>query len=101
MKRLRAWYDGLPRWGRELVDQGLHAFAGAGIAGLVGGVASIWLEGWVAGLIGALASSTAGGIREAVQNLGDASNNTLRNWLDWAVWTLAGVAIGLLVWGVA
>lgn len=98
---LRGWYEELPKWGREVVDQALHAVAGASISALVGGVSSIWLEGWLAGLIGALASSAAGGIREAIQNLGDDANNTLRNWLDWGVWTLAAIAIGFLVWGVA
>ena len=95
------WYDGLTHTAQELVDQALHALAGASISGLVGGVSSIWLDGWLAGLIGALVGSSAGGIREAVQNLGDKANNTLGNWIDWGVWTLAAIAIGLIIWGVA
>lgn len=94
------WYSRLPRAARKVLDQVLHALAGAGISGLAGGVASIWLEGWLAGLIGALVGSAAGGIREAVQNLGDRANDTLGNWLDFAVWAGASVAIGLVIWGV-
>lgn len=92
------WYRALPRWAQKAVDQILHALAGAGISALVGGVTSIWLDGWIAGSIGALVSSAAGGIREAVQNLGDRANDTLGNWIDWGVWTVAGIGIGLVVW---
>lgn len=98
---LAGWYDSLPKWGQEIVDQVGHALAGASISALVGGVSTIWLDGGLAGLVGALVSSAAGGIREAVQNLGDRANNTLGNWIDWGVWTAAGIAIGLIVWGVA
>jgi hypothetical protein len=98
---LRDWYDELPKWGQEVVDQVGHALAGSAISGLVGGVSSIWIDGWLAGGIGALTSSAAGGIREAVQNLGDRANNTLGNWIDWGVWTLAAIAIGCIIWGVA
>lgn len=98
---LRRWYDALPKWGQEIVDQVGHALAGAAISGLVGGVSNIWLDGWLAGGIGALVASAAGGIREAVQNVGDRANNTLGNWIDWGVWSLAGIAIGLIVWGAA
>jgi hypothetical protein len=101
MNKLREWYDGLGDVEQESVDQALHALAGAAISGLVGGVASIWLAGWLAGLIGALVSSAAAGIREAVQNLGDEENHTLGNWIDWGVWTLAGIVVGGAVWGVA
>lgn len=95
------WYARLPKPVQKLVDQAFHALAGAAISGLVGGVSSIWLDGWLAGLIGALVGSAAGGIREAVQNLGDRENNTLGNWIDFAVWSAASVAIGLIVWGMA
>jgi hypothetical protein len=98
---LAGWYDDLSHGAQEIVDQVLHAVAGASISGLVGGVASIWIDGWLAGLIGALVSATAGGIREAIQNLGDKANNTVGNWIDWGVWTLAGIAIGLVIWAFA
>lgn len=98
---IRRWYDQLSDAGREIVDQALHALAGAAISGLVGGVASIWLDGWLAGLIGALVASAAGGIREAVQNWGDKKNDDLGNLVDWLVWTAAGVVIGVVVGFVA
>lgn len=98
---LRRWYDALPKWGQEIVDQVGHALAGAAISGLAGGVSSIWLDGWLAGGIGALVASAAGGIRELVQNVGDRANDDLGNLIDWLVWTAAGVAIGAVVWGVA
>lgn len=95
------WYDALPEWGREIVDQALHALAGASIAGLVGGVLTLWLDGWLAGGIGALVASAAGGTRELVQNWGDEENDDLGNVVDWLVWTAAGVVIGAVVWAVA
>lgn len=95
------WYDGLPHAAQEVVDQALHVLAGASISGLVGGVSSIWLDGWLAGLIGAVVGAAAGGIREAIQNIGDRANNTLGNWIDFAVWSASSVAIGIVIWLVA
>lgn len=95
------WYEALPRWARKVVDQVLHALAGAGISGLVGGISSIWLDGWLAGSIGAVVSMAAGGIREAVQNIGDENNDHAGNWLDFGVWAIAGVVIGAVIWAVA
>lgn len=95
------WYSALPRWARKVVDQVLHLAAGAAISGLVGGVASVWLEGVRAGLIGAAASATAAAIRELVQNVGDRENDVADSFLDWAVWSAGGLAVGALIWGLA
>lgn len=98
---LRRWYDRLSDTGREIIDQALHALSGAAISALAGGVSTIWLDGWLAGGIGALVASAAGGIRELVQNWGDEENDDLGNLIDWLVWTAAGIAIGLVVWAAA
>ncbi len=95
------WYDQLPRWARHVVDQLLHFAAGAAISGLVGGVASVWLEGVRAGLIGAAASTLAAAIRELVQNLGDRDNDVLDSILDWAAWSAGGLCVGAILWGCA
>ncbi len=97
MARGPRWYERLPRWGRKVVDQVLHALAGAAISGLVGGVLTIWLDGRLAGGIGALVGAAVGGIRELVQNIGDANNDAAGNWLDFGVWAGAAIAVGILV----
>lgn len=96
-----AWYEALPRWARKILDQVFHALAGAAISGLVGGVASVWLPGGIAGSIGAFVGAAAGGIRELVQNVGDRNNDTAGNWLDFAVWAGASIAVGMLIGGLA
>lgn len=95
------WYERLPRWAQKTVDQIAHAAIGAGISGLVGGVASIWLDGGLAGLIGAAASAIGAVIYECVQNIGDAKNGVLDAVIDACVWTAAGIIIGAVIWGVA
>lgn len=91
------WYEALPRWARKVVDQVLHALSGASISGLVGGVLTVWLDGALAGSIGALVGAAAGGIRELVQNIGDENNDDAGNWLDFGVWSTASILVGILV----
>lgn len=95
------WYAALPRWARKVVDQVIHAIAGAAISGLVGGLCTLGLDGGWAGLIGASSSVLAAVIRELAQNLGDRSNDALDAVVDAAVWSVAGIATGLVIWGVA
>lgn len=96
-----AWYKALPRWQRKILDQVFHAIAGAVIAGVVGGVALVWLPGGIAGSIGAFVGAAGGGLREFFQNVGDRNNDTAGNWLDFAVWAGASIAVGILIGGLA
>ena len=41
-------YEALPRPIQKVIDQILHVAMGGGSAGLVGGVASLWLADWLA-----------------------------------------------------
>lgn len=97
MGRGPKWYERLPRWQRKVLDQVFHALAGCGISGLVGGVLTVWLDGGLAGSIGALVGAAAGGIRELVQNIGDTNNDDAGNWLDFGVWASAAIVVGIIV----
>lgn len=94
------WYARLPRWARKVVDQLAHAAIGAAIAGLVGGLSRLRLSWRWSALAGGCASALGAIVYELAQNLGDAENNVADAVLDAAVWSLAGAAVAVSIWGV-
>lgn len=83
------WYDRLPRWARETIDQTLHVAIGAVAASV------LWIAHPV--LAGAAAGLWAAAVREREQW-------PPRRWwdlvLDVAMVAIGGVLMGLAVWGV-
>lgn len=68
------WYDDLPRWGRKVVDQILHALGGAAIEAVFA-----WWSPWWVGVVVAVVLAIA---REVWQNWGDAKNDYVDMLLD-------------------
>ncbi len=84
------WYDRLPRWARQTIDQTAHIALGAAAASV------LWIgQPIVAGLVAALVLAA---VREREQW-------PPKRWWDLVLDTLAtalgGVAMGLAVWGLA
>lgn len=94
------WYSRMPRWARKVVDQTAHAAAGAAIAAAATGLARLGLRWRWAVVVGVVTAGAAAVGYELVQNLGDAENDVADAVLDAAVWTVAGVAGALALWGV-
>ena len=101
LDRALAWYDGLSKWGQEVVDQTLHLLAGAFFGGLFGGLALIWLPSLIAGWIAVMAGAASAAIRETAQNLGDDANDVPDAVVDAAVWTAGGLLSAGLIWWLA
>lgn len=95
------WYEALPDWAQDVIDQLGHVAIGGLPASLVGGISQIWLDGGWAGLIGGAVGAVTMGIYELVQNVGDQVNDYADMALDLAVGIGSAVLVGLIIWGVA
>ena len=95
------WYEALPRWAREWIDQMGHALIGGLPSALFGGLATLGLPAWWAGCIGAVAGSAAMTIYELVQNVGDKSNDYVDMTIDLAVGIGTACLVGAIIWAVA
>lgn len=73
------WYDRLPHWGQDLVDQSLHALIGFGI-----------------GAFSPLLSIAVCLAREWLQNYGDLDNDAIDMLTDIIFWTLGAVVASVV-----
>lgn len=55
------WYERLPDWGQDVVDQLGHVLIGGVPAALFGGPCLLALPAWSSGLVGAIAGAFAMG----------------------------------------
>jgi hypothetical protein len=93
------WYDRLPKWGQDVVDQIGHVGIGGGPAAVVGGLCLLALPAWASGLVGAIAGAFTMGAYELAQNLGDDDNDFEDMGVDLAVGISSAMVVGTIIAG--